>query len=90
MGDLISRKWMIKELLKERDHYPPMAEERYSFGVKVPHSFNMASENSLPKNFDRIGYSLGRDGMNGCLVLERDSGRYYVVIGQCSNLFYLM
>lgn len=49
-----------------------------------------ASENSLPKNFDRIGYSLGRDGMNGCLVRERDSGRYYVVIGRCSNLFYLM
>ena len=49
-----------------------------------------ADEMSLPKNFERIGYSLGVNGMNGCLVQERDSGRYYAVIGRTSTLFYLM
>lgn len=48
-NDLISRKYVIKELLKEREHYPPMVAERYSFGVKMPHSFNQAMRGGIRK-----------------------------------------
>lgn len=49
MHDLISRKWIVKELLKERDKYPPMKEERYSFGVKVPNNFCMHMRGGIRK-----------------------------------------
>lgn len=49
MSDLISRKYVVAELLKEREQYPPMVAERYSFGVKVPHKFNMAMRGGIRK-----------------------------------------
>jgi hypothetical protein len=49
VGDLISRKALVKELLKERDRYPPMIEERYSFGVKAPSNFNMHIRGGIRK-----------------------------------------
>lgn len=49
MSDLISRKYVIRELLKEREHYPPMVAERYSFGVKLPHHFNQAMRGGIRK-----------------------------------------
>ena len=49
MGDLISRKYVVKELLKEREHFPPMVAERYSFGVKLPHRFNQAMRGGIRK-----------------------------------------
>ena len=48
-NDLISRKYVVKELLKELKQYPPMVAERYSFGVKVPHSFNQAMRGGIRK-----------------------------------------
>ena len=47
--DLISRKYVVKELLKEREHFPPMVAERYSFGVKLPHHFNQAMRGGIRK-----------------------------------------
>ena len=47
--DLISRKYVVKELLKEREHFPPMVAERYSFGVKLPHRFNQAMRGGIRK-----------------------------------------
>ena len=47
--DLISRKYVVRELLKEREHYPPMVAERYSFGVKLPHHFNQAMRGGIRK-----------------------------------------
>lgn len=49
MSDLISRKYVVKELLKEREHYPAMVAERYSFGVKTPHRFNQAMRGGIRK-----------------------------------------
>ena len=49
MSDLISRKYVIRELLKEREHYPPMVAERYSLGVKLPHHFNQAMRGGIRK-----------------------------------------
>ena len=49
MGDLISRKYVVKELLKEREHFPPMVAERYSLGVKLPHRFNQAMRGGIRK-----------------------------------------
>lgn len=49
MSDLISRKYVVSELLKEREHYPPMVAERYSFGVKLPHHFNQAMRGGIRK-----------------------------------------
>lgn len=49
MSDLISRKYVVSELLKEREHYPPMVAERYSFGVKLPHRFNQAMRGGIRK-----------------------------------------
>ena len=49
MSDLISRKYVVRELLKEREHYPPMVAERYSFGVKLPHHFNQAMRGGIRK-----------------------------------------
>ena len=48
-NDLISRKYVICELLKEREHYPPMVAERYSFGVKLAHHFNQAMRGGIRK-----------------------------------------
>lgn len=48
-NDLISRKYVIAELLKEREQFPPMVAERYSFGVKTPHSFNQAMRGGIRK-----------------------------------------
>ena len=47
--DMISRKYVVKELLKEREQYPPMVAERYSFGVKSPHRFNQATRGGIRK-----------------------------------------
>lgn len=48
-NDLISRKYVIKELLKEREHFPAMVAERYSLGVKLPHQFNQAMRGGIRK-----------------------------------------
>lgn len=48
-NDLISRKALVKALLAEREHFPPMVEERYSFGVKLPHRFNQAMRGGIRK-----------------------------------------
>ena len=48
-NDLISRKYIIKELLKEREKFPAMVEERYSFGVKIPRKFNQALRGGIRK-----------------------------------------
>lgn len=48
-NDLISRKALVKALLAEREHFPPMVEERYSFGVKLPHRFNQAIRGGIRK-----------------------------------------
>ena len=42
MGDLISKKDLIKHILEERDKYPIETEERYGFGCKTPNKFNQA------------------------------------------------
>lgn len=49
-----------------------------------------ADPNLLPTKYEKIGYSTGDNGMNGGLIQEIDSGRYYVIIGRTSTLFYLM
>lgn len=48
-NDLISRKALVAALIKEREQYPPMVAERYSFGVKVPHQFNQAMRGGIRK-----------------------------------------
>lgn len=48
-NDLISRKYVVRELLKEREHFPPMVAERYSFGVKLPNHFNQAMRGGIRK-----------------------------------------
>lgn len=48
-NDLISRKYAVRELLEEREHYPPMVAERYSFGVKLPNRFNQAIRGGIKK-----------------------------------------
>lgn len=47
--DLISRKALVAALIKEREQYPPMVVERYSFGVKIPHRFNQAMRGGIRK-----------------------------------------
>ena len=47
--DQISRKALVKALLEERDKYPPMLEERYSLGAKVPQRFNQAVRAGIRK-----------------------------------------
>ena len=49
-----------------------------------------ADEDRIPKHFDRIGYSLGVNGMNGGLIQDRDSGLLYAVTARSSNLFRIM
>lgn len=49
MHDLISRKALVAALIKEREQYPPMVAERYSFGVKLPHRFNQAMRGGIRK-----------------------------------------
>ena len=49
-----------------------------------------ADEDRIPKHFDRIGYSLGVNGMNGGLIQDRDSGLLYAVSARSSNLFRIM
>lgn len=48
-NDLISRKALVAALIKEREQYPPMVAERYSFGVKLPHRFNQAMRGGIRK-----------------------------------------
>lgn len=49
MGDLISKKDLIKRILKERDKYPLEIEERYGFGCKTPNTFNQALRGGMRK-----------------------------------------
>lgn len=39
-------------------------------------------------NFDKIGYSSGVYGLNGGLLQDRNTGKYFAIIGRASNLFY--
>lgn len=48
-NDLISRKALVKAMLEERDKYPPMLEERYTLGAKVPQRFNQAVRAGIRK-----------------------------------------
>ena len=49
-----------------------------------------ADEDRIPKHFERIGYSLGVNGMNGGLIQDLDSGLLYAVTSRSSNLFRIM
>lgn len=49
MSDLISRKHVVRELLRERERYPAEVAERYSFGVKLPNRFNQAMRGGIRK-----------------------------------------
>lgn len=53
-GDLISRKALVKALIAERDKHPPEVEERYSFGVKLPHRYNQAIRGGIRKALREI------------------------------------
>lgn len=44
----------------------------------------------LPQNYDILQVSRGVYGMNGCLVVDRDTGDWYAVIARNSNLFRLV
>lgn len=44
----------------------------------------------LPKHYEKVGYSTGVNGLNGCLVKDLDTGLYYAVVGRSSNIFILM
>lgn len=41
----------------------------------------------LPQNYDILQVSRGIYGMNGCLIVDRDSGDWYVITARNSNLF---
>lgn len=49
-----------------------------------------ADEDRIPKRFDKVGYSHGVYGMNGCLIQDRDSGLLYAVTSRSTNLFRIM
>lgn len=49
-----------------------------------------APDSEIPTSFDRIGYSHGVNGMNGGLIQDRKTGRYYAVTAHSSNLFRIM
>ena len=36
---------------------------------------------------EKVGYSTGIYGINGCLVQDPETGTLYAVIGRCTNLF---
>lgn len=44
----------------------------------------------LPQNYDILQVSRGIYGMNGCLVVDRDTGDWYAVTARNSNLFRLV
>lgn len=45
---------------------------------------------ALPQNYDILQVSRGIYGMNGCLVVDRDTGDWYAVTARNSNLFRLV
>lgn len=58
--DLISRKALVKALLEERDKYPPIPEERYTFGAKKPHLFNQAVRAGIRKALRAVETAPGK------------------------------
>ena len=38
---------------------------------------------------ERVGYSKGKNGINGALVRHNETGRLYVILVRCSNLYIL-
>lgn len=52
---------------------------------------NITSANAAKyegRNFEKIGYSCGVYGLNGGLLKDRESCKYFAIIGRSSNLFY--
>ena len=94
-NDLISRKYIVRELLKEREHYPAMVAERYSFGVKLPHRFNQAMRGGIRKALRIAETAPAIDAepvtrCNRCKYYEIDTGFCYAHghgmdwVGYCS------
>ena len=50
----IDADWVVSELLKERDNYPPAVPERYSLGVAVPNAFNSAIRGGIRKGLRAV------------------------------------
>ena len=44
----------------------------------------------LPDHYDILQTSRGIYGLNGCLVVDRDTGDWYAVTARCTNLFRLV
>lgn len=44
----------------------------------------------LPQNYDILQVSCGIYGINGCLIVDRDTGDWYAVTARNSNLFRLV
>ena len=84
-NDLISRKYVIAELLKERERFPPMVAERYSFGVKLPHRFNQAMRGGIRKGLRIVETAPAVDAVSPG-VLEQYKWERDTVIAQLEEL----
>lgn len=46
-----------------------------------------AKPDTLPKWFEKVGYSQGIYGINGGLIWDKVTGEYGVILARSSNLF---
>lgn len=77
-NDLISRKYVIAELLKEREQFPPMVAERYSLGVKLPHRFNQAMRGGIRKGLRIVETAPAADAVE---VVRCKDCKHWIVDG---------
>lgn len=90
-NDLISRKYIIKELLEEREKFPAMVEERYSFGVKIPRKFNQALRGGIRKALRIVETAPAVDaepvrrGRYGFVGMDMMAGTRAFYFGTCSE-----
>lgn len=89
-NDLISRKALVKALLAEREHFPPMVEERYSFGVKLPHHFNQAMRGGIRKALRAVETAPAVDAepvRHGRVIETVENGKFKRIFSCCGTDF---
>lgn len=58
--------------------------------VRLGLAVDITSAAEVPTNYEKIAYSVGVYGLNGCLIQDRTTGEMYAVTARSTNLFILI
>lgn len=83
----IDADWVVSELLKERDNYPPAVPERYSLGVAVPNAFNSAIRGGIRKGLRAVETAPTLDAVPVIRCRDCQNFQEHSALGQCTTGF---